>query len=96
MKDIFVGFTMIVLLFSFLFITYNGVVYLTCLSSEGTPYFNKIVYACHFNDTVFTQQVLHSEVSSDCYLNGVKTNCSDEVLNGLQVWGHYQGYTSNP
>lgn len=64
-------------IFCLMFFMYNLVVFVTCLSSEGTPYFNKIVYACHFDDTVITQQIVHSDASYDCFRNGVRINCSE-------------------
>lgn len=93
MKDVIITIFVLCCLFFGLFCMFNFIVYVACLSSEGEPYFNRIVYACRFNDTIFTQQIIHSDISSDCYLNNVKVNCSDEVLRGLQVGGHYQEYT---
>ena len=65
----------VVLLFYAIF---NASLYLVCLSSEGTPYWNKMVTACHFNDTMTSTQISQTIITQDslCFRNGIKINCS--------------------
>lgn len=76
-----------------LYILFNGISALSCLASEGNITWNKVVIACHFEDSpMITQQIIQTSVSSDCYLNGERINCSADIMKHLEVNGHYKGY----
>jgi hypothetical protein len=73
----FISFFLICIIF--LYGVFNGILYLTCLSSEGTPYWNKAVLACHFDypESTISQTII---TDSTCFKNGNKINCSEIVV----------------
>ncbi len=77
--DIFIGIVVVSLVLTFILLLFSGISYVTCLSMEGTPYWNKIVVVCHFNDTLtsISQQIITTTQDFSCFRNGVKINCSE-------------------
>lgn len=59
------------------YLIFNGVSVFICYASEGEPHWNKVVFACHFNDSF--SQISQTIISQDrfCYQNGVQINCSN-------------------
>ena len=82
--DFFIGIVFIIIVILIFYTVFNGVAYLVCLSSEGGPYWNKAVFACHFNDTSYVTQTIVQSQSQDCFQNGVRTNCSN-----IHAWGYW-------
>ena len=77
-KEFFNGiFWLIIFLLTF-YLVLNGIFYISCLASEGEPYINKIVYACHFEEKDYNhinQQIITTS-SQECFLNGKQINCT--------------------
>jgi len=60
----------------FMYGVFNAVLFLSCYSIEGKPYWNKVVVACAFNDTpIIINQVVMTQ-DGFCFKNGKQINCS--------------------
>jgi hypothetical protein len=72
-KEIILYISIIFLVIFSFYIIYNGVVYISCLSIEETPVWNKIVVACHFNDVMLSYQMssIYSNTTTECLGYGV-------------------------
>lgn len=77
-KEFLINMSLLFVLLSLLYIFYNIVFSLVCLSEEGDLKWNKVVVACHFDETLYVvnQQIVSSSIDSICYRNGVLINCT--------------------
>jgi len=82
-KEILNTITWLLIFLVICYLLFNGVFYITCLASEGEPYFNKIIYACHFEDKfIQTSQIItnqYSEIKRTCFIDDKKVNCSEII-----------------
>ena len=68
----------ILLYASCFYLIFEGICIFTCYSMEGNVTWNKIVFACHFEDnTIITTRIISSSYNQECYKNGIMINCSE-------------------
>ena len=88
-KDLLIGFSFFMIVILFFYVVFNTVVVLSCLSSEGNVSWNKIVYACHFGNTISSYSVSQSISTTsyqNCSINGKPVDCDN-----IQDWVLEQG-----
>ena len=72
------SFLFVAMIFCIIFLVIvNGISVLSCYGTEGKPYWNTIVFACHYNDTGITISQTIITQNSLCFKNGVSINCSE-------------------